>query len=116
MAAIVRPESLGGDHGPARTLATARIPFESRSSAAFASAYDTVFQQHREGLLVARARREDVLVELPGLQRRRAVRDLTYRQLLDVAHRRAERAVVRSIRDYNLQGEARGKRRAGEAL
>lgn len=116
MAAIVRPESLGGDHGPARTLATARTPLESRSHSAYSAAYWAVFKQHRESMLVARARREAIVVDLPGLQRRKLLRDLTYRQILDVAHRRAERAVQRSMADYRLHGEQRGKQRAGEAL
>jgi len=114
--AIVRPESLGGDYGPPRTLATARQQLERKSPEAVAAGYQEIFTQSREDLLIRRDKRDPTVVEIPGTQRRRAIRDLSYAQIIEVARRRAERAVNRALMDYSIQGERRGKMRAGEAL
>lgn len=116
MANLVRPESLGGDHGPARTLADARIQYDRRPPEAVAEGYWAVFREHRARLIKSKRQNDTTRVELPGQYRTREIRNLTYRHILDIAHRRAEAAVNRANADYRIHGELRGKMQAGEAL
>lgn len=92
-----------------------RRSFDKLPAEAHRAGYAQVFENHRKLLMDQQAAKDDTVVSLPGLQKRVRVRDLTYRQILDVAHERATRAAQRALRDYQINGERNGKRRAGEA-